>query len=353
MKREKDPRINASYFSFREYFVLFFALAAFNGFHMWILNYFEAQGMVETNIQFVINMLMAYVLIIAGCLTGLIAVIRHISWSRPMRKLSEAARKIAKGDFSIQIAPLRKDKKKDYIEVMFDDFNTMVHELRNVETLKTDFIANVSHEIKTPLSVIQGYASALQTGILTNNERNEFAKIIVEASQKLSLLTSNILKLNKLENQEILSEAHPFNLSEQLRRCAVAFENQWERKNISFEAELDEISIFSDEGILEIVWNNLLSNALKFTNPGGSIFISLKAKNGCAQVSVSDTGCGMDEDTQKHVFDKFYQGDSSHSMEGNGLGLAMVKQAVGLLGSTITVDSQSGQGSTFTVSLKM
>jgi len=207
MKRERDPRINASYFSFREYFVLFFALAAFNGFHMWILNRFEAHGMVETNTQFVINILMAYVLIIAGGLTVLIAVIRHISWSRPTRELSEAARKIAKGDFSICIAPLRKDGKKDYIEVMFDDFNTMVHELRNVETLKTDFIANVSHEIKTPLSVIQSYASALQTDTLTNRERGDFAKTIVEASQKLSLLISNILKLNKLENQEILSEA--------------------------------------------------------------------------------------------------------------------------------------------------
>ena len=348
-----DQRINTAYASIKEYILIFLTMAAFSGFHMWLFLVFAEQGLLETNNRFVVSFFMAYILIAAAFITGQIAFVRHISWSRPMRKVSEAARRIIQGDFAVRIAPLRKDGKKDYLEVMFDDFNTMVQELQNVETLKTDFIANVSHEIKTPLSVIQSYATAIQNDSLSVNERCDYAKTIVEASQKLSLLVSNILKLNKLENQEILPEARPFNLDEHIRRCSLVFEELWECKNISFEAELDEITVSYDENMLEIVWNNLLSNALKFTNPGGSIFVSLKAKDGYAQVLVSDTGCGMDEETIKHIFDKFYQGDSSHAQEGNGLGLALVIRTVGFLGGTVNVESQPGEGTTFTVSLKI
>jgi signal transduction histidine kinase len=289
-------------------------------------------------------------------ITGLVAFVRHTSWSRPMRMLSEAASKIAKGDFTVRIAPLRNDEKKDYVEVMFDDFNTMVQELQSIEIMKNDFIANVSHEIKTPLSVIQGYAAALQRENLTAEDRREYTGTILDATQKLTELVANILKLNKLENQEILSEARPYDLGEQLRRCALAFEEQWERKNISFDAGLEEVDVRYDENMLEIVWNNLLSNAIKFTDSGGSIYIRLKtyySNDHFARISVSDTGCGMNEETQKHIFDKFYQGDSSHSQEGNGLGLAMVKRIVSLLGGTIAVESQPGQGSVFTVCLKI
>ena len=353
MKYQNDSRINAKYFSIKEYFILFWTLAAFNGFHMWLLRTFEDRGMLETNIQLVINLLMAYVLITAACITGLIVFIRHISWSRPMRTLSEAARKIAKGDFSVHISPIRKDGKKDYVEFMFDDFNTMVKELQNVEIMKNDFITNVSHEIKTPLSVIQGYATALQNDSLNSDIRHEYIKTIIEASQKLSALVSNILKLNKLENLEILPEAKHFNLGEQIRRCAVAYYELWEPKQIHFETELEDITVYYDQSLLEIVWNNLISNAVKFTNSGGSIIIKLNSQNGYAQVSISDTGCGMNEDTQRRVFDKFYQGDSSHSQEGNGLGLAMVKRAVELLGGMVTVESQLDEGTTFTVSLKI
>jgi len=350
---KKDPRINTAYASIKEYILIFLTMAAFSGFHMWLFLVFAERGLLETNNRFVVSFFMAYILIAAAFITGQIAFVRHISWSRPTRKVSEAVRKIIKGDFSVRITPLRKDGKKDYVEVMIDDFNTMVQELQNVETLKTDFIANVSHEIKTPLSVIQSYATALQNDSLPANERHDYAKTIVEASQKLSLLVSNILKLNKLENQEILPEARPFNLGEQIRRAAVAFEDLWERKNIGFEAELEEVIVCYDESMLEIVWNNLLSNALKFTNTGGSIFVRLTADNGYAQVSVGDTGCGMAEETKKHIFDKFYQGDNSHSQEGNGLGLALVKRTINLLGGTITVESLPGDGTTFTISLKI
>jgi signal transduction histidine kinase len=353
MKKVKDPRINVGNTSVKEYFIMFFLLAALNGFHMWLYQEFIIRGFLETNLRFVINFFIGYIAVTAACITGFTALVRYLSWSLPMRKLSEAANKIAKGDFSIRITPLRKDGKKDYIEVMFDDFNAMAQELQSIETMKNDFIANVSHEIKTPIAVIQNYATTLQSNTLTDDERSDYIKTIVEASQKLSTLVSNILKLSKLENQKIPPKAEPFNLGEQLRRCALTFEELLEQKNINFDSELEEITVCYEENMLEIVWNNLLSNAIKFTSLGGKIFVKLTAIDGYAQASISDTGCGIDEDTQKHIFDKFYQGDTSHSQEGNGLGLALVKQTIDLLGGNVTVQSKPGQGSIFTVLLKI
>jgi signal transduction histidine kinase len=275
------------------------------------------------------------------------------TWYQPMRLLSNAARKIAQGDFSVRLAPRRKDGKKDFVELMFDDFNSMAQELAGLETLKTDFIANVSHEIKTPLMVIQNYTLALQNDDLFVDLRREYIQTILEATQRLSALTSNILKLNKLENQKIIPQTVAYDLSEQIRRCSLAFEELWELKNIAFDADLDELIVPYDETILEIVWNNLLSNAVKFTPPGGVIALTAKAEDGMAVIAVKDSGPGMDRETQKHIFDKFYQGDASRAQEGNGLGLTMVKRAVELLGGTVTVDSEPGQGSVFTVRLKI
>jgi signal transduction histidine kinase len=269
-----------------------------------------------------------------------------------MRAVSEAAKKIARGDFQFRIPPSRKDGKKDFVEVMFEDFNTMAQELASIETLQNDFIANVSHEIKTPLAVIQGCAAALRNEELSVDERRDYTAAILETTGKLSTLVSNILKLNKLENQEIRPLAQPFSLDEQLRRSALSFEEQWERKNISFDADLDETTVCYDETMLEIVWNNLLSNAVKFTNPGGSIVVSLKNREDGAVVTVSDSGCGMDAAAQKRIFVKFYQGDTSHSQEGNGLGLALVKKIIELIDGTVAVKSSPGQGAVFTVALK-
>ncbi|MDR1104937.1 MAG: HAMP domain-containing histidine kinase, partial [Treponema sp.] len=257
--RTRDSRINAGYMSIKEYLLLFFAVAAVLGFHMTIYVEFMNRGMMESHVQLVINVLMGYVFITAALVMFLTAVVRHVSWSRPMRRLSEAAKKVAQGDFSVRIVPVRKDGRKDFVEVMFDDFNTMTEELAGIETLKSDFIANVSHEIKTPLSVIQNYAAVLQKENLSTEQCREYAQTIIEATQRLSALTGNILKLNKLENQGIIPEAAPYEVSEQLRRCVLAFEEQWERKNISFDADLDELVIPQDETILEIAWTNLIS----------------------------------------------------------------------------------------------
>jgi signal transduction histidine kinase len=220
--------------------------------------------------------------------------------------------------------------------------------------MKNDFIANISHEIKTPLSVIQFYTNALQNSAMREEERKEYIKTILEATQKLSTLVTNILKLSKLENQEIIGDAAIFDLSEQLRRCALSFADQMEQKNIRFEEDLDEASICNNADMLDIIWNNLFSNAIKFTNSGGSISMSLKVQNDSSlSVSITDSGCGMDKTTKKRIFDKFYQGDTPHAKEGNGLGLALVKKAVDLLNGTITVESIPGQGATFTVTLQM
>jgi len=357
MKKNKDSRLKTSYLSIKEYALYFFLLAAFNGFHMWIYQEMEKQGMFEANVRTAINLMILYVIIITFIVTVIIGFLRNRFMVNPIRKLSEAARKIAMGDFSVRIAPRHKDDKKDFVDVMFDDFNTMAEELASIETLKNDFIANVSHEIKTPLSVIQSYTTALQNSGLQEKERAEYTQTILEATQKLSVLVTNILKLNKLENQEIMGETKPYNLTEQIRRCVLAFVDLLEQKNIRFEEDLDEVNVCYDPYLLEIVWNNLLSNAVKFTDPGGRIFISLKVVKDSAheflQISVTDNGCGIDKDTQKRIFDKFYQGDMSHAKEGNGLGLALVKKTTDLLGGTVAVDSTLGYGSTFTVCLEI
>jgi len=271
----------------------------------------------------------------------------------PIQKMSSAARRVAGGDLTVRIDPIRKDGKKDLTELMFDDFNSMVRELGSIEMLTGDFVSNVSHEIKTPLAVIQGYAAALQKEQLTEQQRCEYANTIITASEKLNALVGNILKLSKLENQTILLAWEEYDLCAQLTECALGFEEIWEHKNITFTAQMeDSAMIRADRKMLEIVWNNLLSNALKFTEPGGSVTLTQTCEQGFLIVTVSDTGCGMDTETMQRIFDKFYQGDTSRAQEGNGLGLALAMRVVKLLGGTISVESCPGEGSVFTVRLK-
>ena len=235
---------------------------------------------------------------------------------------------------------------------MCEDFNRMVQELGSTETMKNDFIANVSHEIRTPLTVMNSYASALARGGLSEAEQREYAATIAAASESLSTMVSNILRLNKLENQEITPNAAPYDLTRQLCDCALAHEARWEAKNIDFDAQLEErVMVLADETMMEIVFNNLISNAIKFTEAGGRILLR-QAKDGeQVVVTVADTGCGMDEATLGRIFDKFYQGDTSHSKEGNGLGLALVRRVLEISGGSISVTSAPGEGSEFTVRL--
>ncbi|MGN1187099.1 MAG: sensor histidine kinase, partial [Lachnospiraceae bacterium] len=232
------------------------------------------------------------------------------------------------------------------------DFNKMVEELGSIETLKTDFFSNVSHEIKTPLAVIQNNAELLRLEGLTEEERLEYTETILHATKRLSNLITNMLKLNKLEKQAITPAPQQYDLCAQLCECALQFEDAWERKNVEFEADIEERAMIeADEGLLALVWTNLLSNAVKFTPEGGTIRLAQISDEEKITVSVADTGCGMDEKTMSRIFDKFYQGDTSHSTEGNGLGLALVKRILQLSDGDISVNSEVGRGTVFTVTL--
>ena len=228
----------------------------------------------------------------------------------------------------------------------------MAAELQKNEVLKTDFISNVSHEIKTPLAVIQNYATLLQDGTLDSETRSNYAKTLISASNRITDLITNILKLNKLENQEIQEKHEAFNLTSALGESVLSFESWIEKKNIELNCEFDDVVIFSSKSLLEIVWNNLISNAIKFTPEGGKIDVFLKRIDKNVQVKVVDTGCGMTSETGAKIFEKFYQGDTSHSTQGNGLGLALVKKVIDILGGEISVQSELGKGSTFTILLK-
>jgi signal transduction histidine kinase len=279
---------------------------------------------------------------------------RHFTIERPVKRINESLEKITKGDFTVNIKPLMAPTGYSEFNPIIDQINTMTKELASVETLKTDFISNVSHEIKTPLSVIQNYATMLQSPHLSEEERMEYAGAVSRASKRLSSLISNILKLNKLENQTLSLKKDKFFLSEQLCECLLQFEELWNEKEIEIETELDDsICIMADRELLSLVWNNLFSNALKFTPEKGKVRLRLYIEGDRAVTEVSDTGCGIDEETGRHIFDKFYQGDTSHATNGNGLGLALVKRVMDMTGGEIGVKSQVGKGSTFTVKLKL
>lgn len=273
-------------------------------------------------------------------------------YEEPMKRMAEATSRVANGDFSVYIPPLHTPEKLDYLDVMIMDFNRMVEELGSIETLKTDFFSNVSHEIKTPIAVVLNSAEMLKDTSLSVEEQQAYVDTIIQSSKKLSALITNILKLNKLEKQNIQPVMEEYDLCEQLCQCSFQLENLWEEKEIEFEAELEERAmIHADESLLELVWINLLTNALKYTERGGAVKIAQTSDKNGVTVSVSDTGCGMSKETMKHIFDKFYQGDTSHSMSGNGLGLALALRIVRMLEGSIEVESELGKGSTFTVRL--
>lgn len=277
---------------------------------------------------------------------------RKIMVERPTKTITEATERIMSGDFSVRIRPMQRSGLEGFHQIAMA-INQMAEELSSVETLRTDFIANVSHEMKTPLSVMHNYGTLLQSPDLSEEKRMEYAKGVTDASRRLSEMMTNILKLNRLENQQIFPETTEFDLGEQLCRCLLQFENIWEKKNIEIETDIAEgIQVEADPELLSLVWNNLLSNAFKFTQEGGRVSLRLTATENHAMIQVKDTGCGMTPDVGSHIFEKFYQGDPSHCVQGNGLGLALVKRVIDIMHGEIGVESVLGVGTTFTVKIR-
>lgn len=273
---------------------------------------------------------------------------------RPVKRITDGAQRIMEGDFSARIVPIAGIAgEQDGFNEIIDCFNRMAQELSTMETLQTDFVTNVSHELKTPLSVMGNYGTLLQQPDLPEEKRLEYAKAVTEASRRLAELVSNILKLNKLENQQHTPKAEPFDLSDQLCLSLLGFEQIWEDRDIAVETELiDGVMVCADLELLNIVWNNLFSNAFKFTPPGGKVTVRLWCEGEYVLVQVEDTGCGISREVGARIFDKFYQADTSHSGQGNGLGLALVRRVVDMTRSEIRVESELGKGSTFTVKLR-
>ena len=304
----------------------------------------------EENIASAAKLTFGNVLLISLLFTVIDALRRKVMVDRPTKKIVSAGEKITDGDFSVRIEPFSNTHAYESFNSIIDCFNKMAEELGSVEALRTDFIANVSHELKTPLAVMQNYGTMLQSPDLSDEKRIEYAKGITDNSRRLASLITNILKLNKLENQQIFPVAERFDLSEQLCQSLLQFEEIWERKGIDIETDIeDEIYINSDSELLGLVWNNLLSNAFKFTENGGTVSVALTADEDFATVKISDTGCGISAETGAHIFEKFYQGDTSHATRGNGLGLALVKRVVDIVHGEISVESEVGVGTAFTV----
>lgn len=276
---------------------------------------------------------------------------RKTTVERPVQEILHASEEVMKGNFNVRIPISTERAYHSNFTLIIERFNHMVKELSGMETLRSDFIANVSHELKTPLAVIQNYAIMLENPELSEEDRILYAKAIHTTTKRFSHLITNILKLNKLENQQIYPQMITINVGEAFRECLLNFEDEWEKKALNLEIDLEDVMVQADVELLTLVWNNLISNAIKFSNQEGTISISLKQEKDWLKLIVQDDGCGMNKETGAHIFEKFYQGDPSHAQAGNGLGLPLVKRVVDILQGNIYVESEIDNGSTFVVEL--
>lgn len=255
--------------------------------------------------------------------------------------------RVAKGDFDVQISEVYDDEMGELTQ----NFNTMVKELRKNEVLKTDFVSNVSHEIKTPLATIQGYVTLLQDESLSKEEKDRYTNIIIESTDRLSTLVNNVLNISKIDNHKISIDKSDFNLAEQIREAILSLESEWVTKNIDFDIDLEEITINNDKNLLYNVWINLIGNAIKFSKDNGKVIISLTKQDNKAVVKIKDFGCGISKEDLPYIFDKFYQADKSHSVKGNGLGLTLVKKILTLVSGSVYANSDE-TGTEFVVTLE-
>lgn len=294
-------------------------------------------------------------LIAASIVIGaLLAFIAANAFLKPLSELIKATKRVTNGDYTVRLEPdmwARHTVRE--LKELISDFNEMTEELQNTELFRNDFISSFSHEFKTPLVSIRGFARELYEGDLTDEQRREFSKIILDETEFLSVLSQNTLLMTSLENCDIITNKTLFSLDEQLRTCMLTLEPQWTEKNIEIDMDgLSEVDFYWNEHFLSHVWYNLFGNAVKFTDEGGIIKVTCEKKGDYVFVTVSDSGCGIPENALSHIFEKFYQADSSHATKGNGLGLSLVKRIVDMCGGEITVSSQVGKGTEFVVKLK-
>ena len=290
-----------------------------------------------------------YFFLCAVCVAAGLAVLINSFFLKPIETLSLSMKRVSGGDFSIR---LKEQSKIKEIGELNRSFNAMTEELGVTEVLQSDFVSNVSHEIKTPLNAIEGYATLLQDSDCTPEERERYTEKILFSTKRLSELVGNVLILSKIESGSVDINAEPFRLDEQVRQSIMLLEPKWVEKEIEFDIELDEITYTGDRVLLMHVWNNIIGNAVKFSSLGGLITIRLTEDTETVTFLVDDCGPGISESAMKHIFDKFYQEDSSHKQHGNGLGLALVKHIIDLLGGEIVAENLADAGCRFKVTLK-
>lgn len=326
-------------------FLTILASAAIIGLVVGVLTRLEVLDMFGGEHNPVIPVLFLFLLSIV--LSTVMAALGGKRLLQPIQRIIEATRTVAGGDFSVRLDI----KHVPELEELTISFNKMVEELGSIETLRSDFVSSISHEFKTPIVSIRGFAKLLKDKDLPEDERAEYTDIIIAEAERLTELTTNILHLTKLENIGILTDKEYFYLVEQIRRAAALLEPRWKEKNLNVKLQMESVKIYSDDDLLQQVWMNLFDNAIKFTNEGGHISIILRTEAEQAVFTIEDDGCGMDEMTRSHIYDKFYQNDKSRAGLGNGLGLSLVQRAVTLCGGRIDVESAKGKGSRFTVTL--
>ena len=266
----------------------------------------------------------------------------------PIKELSHAMEKVADGDFTVRLETRSSSKE---VREIYSGFNLMTSELNAIEILQTDFVSNVSHEFKTPINAIEGYSMLLQDNENLSEEQKQYVDKIIFNTKRLSTLVGSILLLSKIENQSIPINRTSYRLDEQIRQSIVALEPAWSQKDIEFDVEMDSIEYTGNENMMHHVWDNLIGNAVKFNPECGIVRIRLSKRSEGVVFTVEDSGPGISDEAKKHIFDKFYQGDSSHKDEGNGLGLALVKKILAASDGEISAENLDGGGCRFTVIL--
>lgn len=282
---------------------------------------------------------------------SMVVMIRMV-FIHPLQRNIEAMKKLANGDFTVRVNHAEHGYVPREMVEFEQSFNKAAEELGGTEILRKDFINNFSHEFKTPIVSISGFADLLLDEDVTPEEQREYLQIIRDESRRLAQLSGSVLLLNRIEAQTILTDCTDFSLDEQLRQCILVTRQKWRDKPLQFEAALAPCTYHGSEALVKEIWLNLLDNAAKFSPENGTISVTLHCEQGRPVVAVTDQGCGMDAETCCHIFEQFYQGDTSHRTQGNGLGLAMVQKIAALHGGAVTVDSRPGSGSCFTVVLK-